>query len=148
MKVEKKFVLFLLVSVCLFCSCEDNESNNENILTNTQWRLEGFVNGNTGKMTPPLREGNLYYTLYFDRNTLIGMGAVNTFKGKYTIDNTANLAMQIIQQSHEQSGKGDDQKYISALKSVRSYKKTTSVLSLYYEGNNFMKFKRMGNGNN
>ncbi|MCD7975736.1 MAG: hypothetical protein LUG51_00755 [Tannerellaceae bacterium] len=148
--MEKRFLctVFSLL-LLLFTSCDEKEDKNNDILTDTKWRLTETVNKNTNQTTTPQREGDAYYTLSFgSKDHFTGVSAAREFSGTFQVfSNQSAISLTVHNQTGGDTTYGDDQSYVDRLKEMNRFTYTTS--SLVMESDHYtLKFKRIYPENN
>jgi heat shock protein HslJ len=147
--IIKQFVmnvsLFLVNLLTLFAfGCSENEVNPkpeppiENfdfaLLTDTVWRLTGFVD-NSGEIRIPEPEGNHRYWLRFNADTTFsGKTSVNPFSGKIALDVDRSAIRFSDLDITEFPDTIDSNLYLERLLTANSYSVKESELKLYYNG--------------
>jgi hypothetical protein len=132
-------LVILLVMADCFTAC----SKEKDFLTDTKWRLAGFVDTETNTVREAEPIGDNYYTLTFNKwGKFSGISSSNSFEGKYKINyhrNKINLSMGMGTLSGEFL---DGNLYMEILPKVDFFSVQENELKLYYNNKqNYLLYK-------
>ena len=137
----KKIIFTTAISLFLatsFFSCKEKK-----LLTNTTWKLVGFVNTETSEIKEADRKENNWYILTFNMwGKFTGNSSMNSIEGKYNIDCNTNK-IKIFVLSGTAAGETSGGKlYMDVLSKVDFFSVQDNELKLYYSNKqNYLLYK-------
>jgi len=139
-----KPIAFLLLIVAFFsCHKEIPQTDPNVLITNTEWKLSGFVNAKTGKLKKAKQDNEKAYFLMFNKDkTLSGFASNNRLTGSYEMDiSTRNINISVwtmtLAMEHP-----DGELFLESLNKVDFFSLQEHELRLYYnDKQNYLLFK-------
>jgi META domain. len=157
MKAFKTIIILFLVCITyVACDSKDIEKGNKVVflrdiplvegcqnlkLTDTEWKLIGFVDAKQEQLKVAEPESERCYRLRFkEDNTLSGISSTNDITGAYETFSNSSIKITNIGGT-EINELYDGKLYVECLKNVKTFSITTKGLALYYDSNNYLLFK-------
>ena len=131
----KKLHFILLAVFCLtLTACENKEKPEKISLANTQWRLVGFVDKQTGALIvpEPLENCHRCFTISFTEDEFTGFTTGNYFAGAYEADYVAQriqFSDAVITEAGERNF--DGRRFAWAIITVHSFNLQKNELKLF-----------------
>jgi hypothetical protein len=129
---------YYIIAAFLFImgKCADNENGNKMAsLKDTKWKMLGFVNAQTGKITDAKPECDRCYTFTFDTDsTAFGYSLMNTIG----LQLKPALRMWIETEAYDLQN-GNIAVFYEAMESIESCSINNKVMKIFYSDNNAVK---------